>query len=181
MTFLFLTLCVLFLNSPFKIIRMKIEKNSVVAMHYTLKNNDATVLDSSEGREPLVYIQGNGNLIPGLEAELEGKQANDILDVSIAPELGYGVRHEGLIQVLPKAQFAGVPELKPGMQFQANTEQGPIMITIIEVKEDDVVVDGNHPLAGVTLNFHVEIISVRAATASELEHGHVHGPGGHQH
>jgi FKBP-type peptidyl-prolyl cis-trans isomerase SlyD len=160
---------------------MKIEKNSVVSMHYTLKDDNATVLDSSDGRDPLVFIQGHGNLIPGLEAELEGKAAEDVLDVSIAPELGYGVRHEGLVQVLPKEQFAGVPELKPGMQFQANTEQGPIMITIIEVKEDGVVVDGNHPLAGVTLNFHVEIVSVRAATESEIEHGHVHGAGGHQH
>lgn len=160
---------------------MKIEKNSVVSMNYTLTNNDGQVIDSSEGRAPLMFIQGHGNLIPGLEAELEGKSANDILDVTIAPEAGYGARHEGLVQALDKKQFAGVPDLKPGMQFQANTSQGPVMITVMEVKEDKVIVDGNHPLAGVTLNFHVEIVSVRAATPSELEHGHAHGAGGHQH
>lgn len=160
---------------------MKIEKNKVVAIHYTLKNDEGKVLDSSEGRNPLPFIQGIGNIIPGLENALEGKKVSDILDVIIPPEQAYGIRNEGLVQMLDAKQFEAVPNLRPGMQFQAQSQHGPLMITVVEVSPRGVLVDGNHPLAGVTLHFHVEVVEIREATASELDHGHVHGPGSHHH
>jgi len=160
---------------------MQIEKNKVVGIDYTLTDKEGTVIDTSEGREPLKYIHGIGALIPGLEKELNGKAAGDKLSVTIAPEEGYGQRNEELRQSIPSAQFPPEPEPKVGMQFQANGPEGPIVVTIVDVAADHVVVDGNHPLAGVTLNFDVEIKEVRDASAEELEHGHVHGPGGHQH
>lgn len=160
---------------------MKIEQNKVVAIDYTLTDHEGTVIDTSDGREPLKYLHGRGALIPGLEKELAGKVAGDKLDVAIQPEEGYGVRNEELLQAVPKEHFAHVPDLQAGMQFQANGEQGPILVTIIEVTDDKVMVDGNHPLAGVVLNFKVEIKEVRDASAEEVEHGHVHGEGGHAH
>lgn len=161
---------------------MKVEKNKVIAIDYTLTDNDGVIIDTSNGREPLAYIHGNGMLIPGMENALEGKAIGDKFDIVISPEEGYGVRNEGLVQQVPKEHFANVPEeIKPGMQFQANAEQGPILVTVMEVTDTHVVVDGNHPLSGVVLNFKVEVKEVRDASAEELEHGHVHGPGGHQH
>jgi len=160
---------------------MKIEQNKVVAIDYTLTDNNGTVIDTSEGREPLKYLHGRGALISGLEKELEGKVTGDKLDVAIAPEEGYGVRNEALLQSVPKEHFAHVPNVQAGMQFQANGEHGPILVTVVEVTDDKVVVDGNHPLAGVVLNFKVEVKEVREASAEEIEHGHVHGEGGHAH
>jgi len=160
---------------------MKIEKNKVVTIDYTLTDNDGKVIDSSQGREPLTYLHGTGALIPGLENELEGKGAGDKLKVAIKPENGYGVRNEALLQQIPRSNFGHVEDLQVGMQFQANTEQGAVLITIITVEEETVTVDGNHPLAGVELNFDVEIKEVRAASEEEISHGHVHGPGGHHH
>jgi len=161
---------------------MKVEKNKVVAIDYTLTDNDGVVIDTSSGRDPLAYIHGNGMLIPGMEKGLEGKAVGDKFDIVISPEEGYGIRNEALVQQVPKEHFANVPqEIQPGMQFQANSEQGPILVTVMEVNDTHVVVDGNHPLAGVILNFKVEVKEVRDASAEELEHGHVHGKGGHQH
>ena len=160
---------------------MNIEKNKVVAIDYTLTDNDGVVIDTSQGREPLVYMHGRGALISGLEKELEGKTKGDKLDVAIAPEEGYGVRNEQLLQDVPKEHLAHLPEIKVGMQLQAQTEQGPVVMTIIRIDDDKVVVDGNHPLAGVVLNFKVEVIEVREATEEEIAHGHAHGAGGHQH
>ena len=161
---------------------MQIADNAVVAIHYTLTDDAGTTLDTSRERdEPLAYIHGHGNIIPGLENALLGKQAGDALKVTVAPEDGYGERHEGLIQKVPSNAFEGVDELHPGMQFQAQTDAGPRLFTITEVDGEEVTVDGNHPLAGTTLHFDVEITEVREASAEELSHGHVHGPGGHQH
>ena len=160
---------------------MKVETNKVVSINYTLTDEEGTIIDTSTGREPLIYLHGTGNLIIGLEEALEGKASGEAFKVVVAPAKGYGVRDESLMQALPPTQFSGVPEVQPGMQFQANTEQGPVIITIIEVQEDKIIVDGNHPLAGVHLNFDVEIVDIREATAEELDHGHVHGPGGHHH
>jgi len=161
---------------------MNIEKNKVVTMHYTLTDNAGTVIDTSEGLDPLVYMHGVGALIPGLEKELEGKPAGTKMDVKIQPEEGYGTRDEALLQNVPKEHFANFPqEIQPGMQFQANSEQGPVLVTVVEVTDTYVAVDGNHPLAGVELNFKVEVVEIREATAEEIEHGHVHGAGGHQH
>ena len=121
-------------------------------------------------------------LIPGMENGLEGKAMGDKFDIVIAPEEGYGIRNESLVQQVPKEHFANAPqEIQPGMQFQANSPQGPMVVTVMEVTDTHVVVDGNHPLAGVVLNFKVEVKEVRDASAEELEHKHVHGKGGHQH
>ncbi|MBX2945936.1 MAG: peptidylprolyl isomerase [Cyclobacteriaceae bacterium] len=159
---------------------MQIAKNTVVSIHYTLRDDQGNVLDSSEGKDPLFYIQGIGNLIPGMEEGLEGKLKGDKLDIKVAPEKGYGVRNNALIQKVPRTAF-GDQEVRPGMQFQAQTSNGAQVVTVTEVSLDSVTVDGNHPLAGVGLNFAVEVMDVRQATEDELEHGHVHGPGGHHH
>lgn len=153
---------------------MQIAQNSVVAFHYTLTNDSGEVLDSSEGREPLTYLHGGGNIIPGLEKELEGRSAGDKLNVNVSPEDGYGEVQEQLMQEVPRDAFQGVESVEPGMQFQAQTEGGPLMVTVKKVDGDTVVVDGNHPLAGQQLTFDVEIAEVREASAEEIEHGHVH-------
>ena len=160
---------------------MQIAQNSVVAFHYTLTNDAGEVLDSSEGREPLTYLHGAGNIIPGLEKELEGRQSGDKLQVAVNPEEGYGETQPALVQEVPRDAFQGVENVEPGMQFQAQTQGGPLMVTVTKVEGDTVTVDGNHPLAGQKLNFDVEIAEVREATSEEVEHGHVHGEGGHQH
>jgi len=160
---------------------MEIADQHVVLMHYTLTNDKGEVLDSSRGAEPLAYIQGGGNIIPGLEKALVGKRAGDKLQVKVAPNEGYGEHNPNLIQQVPRRAFQGINDIKPGMSFQAQGSQGPMRVTVTGVAGDMVTVDGNHPLAGETLNFDVEIAEVRAASAEEMEHGHVHGPGGHQH
>lgn len=160
---------------------MQIAKNIAVQIHYTLKNDAGEVLDSSEGAEPLAYLQGNGNLIPGLEKALEGKRVGDAVNVSIQPADGYGVRDESLIQNVPRSAFEGIPKIEVGMQFQADSNHGPRTVTVTKVADDTVTVDGNHPLADQTLHFAVQIVDVREPSKEELSHGHVHGPGGHHH
>jgi FKBP-type peptidyl-prolyl cis-trans isomerase SlyD len=160
---------------------MKIGEDKVVSIHYTLTDSGGSVLDSSSGNEPLLYLHGAGNIIPGLESALEGKVSGDKLSVTIEPEQGYGTRDERLVQAVPRSAFKGVEQLAPGMQFQAQGPQGTRLVVITQVTSDIVTVDANHPLAGQTLHFEVEITEVRDATAEELEHGHVHGPGGHHH
>lgn len=159
---------------------MQIGKNKVVSINYTLRDNDGNVIDSSDGGAPLVYIQGIGNLIPGMEEGLEGKKKGDKLDIKVSPEKGYGERNEESIQQVPMSAFGG-QEVKEGMQFHAQTPNGNQTVTITHVGTDTVTVDGNHPLAGVELNFAVEVMDIRDATSEELAHGHVHGPGGHHH
>jgi FKBP-type peptidyl-prolyl cis-trans isomerase SlyD len=153
----------------------------VVTIHYTLKNDGGEVLDSSSGGEPLAYIQGHGNLVAGLEKALEGKPAGASLVVAVAPADGYGVRDEALIQRVPKRSLQGAGEIKKGMQFQARTDDGMRLFTVTGLVGDMVTLDGNHPLADQTLHFDVEVVEVREATTEELEHGHVHGAGGHHH
>jgi len=160
---------------------MQIAQDKVVLIHYTLKNDAGETLDSSWGGEPLAYIHGQGNLVAGLEKALEGKQSGDKLSVKVEPTEGYGVRDDALIQQVPKRQFGGA-NVQPGMQFHAQTSQGHArVVTVVRIQGDMVTVDGNHPLAGENLNFDVEVTEVREATQEELEHGHVHGPGGHHH
>lgn len=156
---------------------MEIENQRVVLIHYTLKNDQGEVLDSSAGGEPLAYLHGMGNIVPGLEKALTGKKAGDKLHAKVPPEEGYGRRDEKLIQQVPRRAFQGVRELKPGMRF--NSQTGPVTIT--RVMGDMVTIDGNHALADETLNFEIEVTQVREATGEELAHGHVHGPGGHHH
>lgn len=160
---------------------MKISKQKVVSFDYTLTDKDGAVIDSSEGHEPLAYIHGSGFLIPGLENEMEGKQAGDAFQVTVQPEDAYGVRNDSLVKEVDRDMFGEVEKLEAGMQFQAETEDGIEVVTVTAVGDDTVTVDGNHPLADVTLNFDVKVVDVREATAEELDHGHVHGPGGHNH
>ncbi len=162
---------------------MKIAQNRVVLMHYTLKDEHGNTIDSSEGQEPLAYIQGIGNVVPGLEDALEGKSKGDKLQVTVEPTDGYGERNDEMVQQVSKSGFnaEGDEELVPGMQVQIETNNGPSIAMVTKIEEDDVTLDLNHPLSGVTLNFDIEVVDVRASTEEEIEHGHVHGPGGHQH
>ncbi|AXQ31432.1 peptidylprolyl isomerase [Solimonas sp. K1W22B-7] len=160
---------------------MQAAENSVVSMHYTLTNAKGEVIDSSQGSDPLTYLHGAGNIIPGLEKALLGKQAGDKLQVTVSAAEGYGERDDSLIQQVPKRAFQGVPNIEPGMTFHAQSSQGPMRVMVTAVQGDMVTVDGNHPLAGETLNFDVEITEVRAATLEEIAHGHAHGAGGHHH
>jgi FKBP-type peptidyl-prolyl cis-trans isomerase SlyD len=161
---------------------MQISQDMVVSIHYTLTNKAGETIDSSvEHGEPLAYLHGHGNIVPGLENALTGKIAGDKLDVSVSPEEGYGEHYAELVQQVPREAFQGVDHLEPGMQFQADTGMGPRLFTITQIEGDNVTVDGNHPLAGEVLNFAVEITAVRAASEEELAHGHVHGEGGHDH
>ncbi len=160
---------------------MHIEKNRVVTINYTLRDDQGAVLDSPGGRGTLSYLHGKGNIIPGLEQALAGRSAGDRLDVTVAPEQGYGLRDERLVQIVARAKFGEVAGLAPGMQVRASGPQGQRLVTVVRVDRDFVTVDGNHPLAGKTLHFSLEVDAVRKATHEEITHGHVHGPGGHHH
>lgn len=159
---------------------MQIAQDKVVVMHYVLRNDAGEVLDKSEPGEPLAYLHGNGNLIPGLEEALEGKSAGDKLSVAVPAEKAYGTHDPQLIQSVPRRAFEGA-DVKPGMRFHAQTPEGPRAVVVTRVQGDMVTIDGNHPLAGQNLNFEVVIDAVRDPSDEELEHGHVHGPGGHHH
>ena len=160
---------------------MPVAQDSVVTLHYTLKDDAGTVLDSSSPQEPLAYLHGHGNLIPGLEKELEGKNAGDALTVTVAPADGYGEYDERLVQSVPRRSLRGIKDIKPGMHLHAQTEDGPRTVTVTKVLGDMVTLDGNHPLASKSLHFDVRIEDVRPATEEELSHGHVHGAHGHHH
>lgn len=167
-----------YLEQGFK--QMKIADNTVVLLHYTLKNKSDELLDSSEGQEPLAYIHGIGELVDGLETALTGKQAGDKLEVNVQAVDGYGEYDQDLVQFVPLTDF-GDHAVEVGSQFHADTAVGPRVVTITEVKGDEVIVDANHSLAGEDLHFSVEVLEVRSATKEELEHGHVHGEGGCEH
>jgi FKBP-type peptidyl-prolyl cis-trans isomerase SlyD len=160
---------------------MQITQDSVVLIHYTLTDDSGKTIDSSSGGEPLAYLHGNGNLIPGLERALEGKQSGDQVNVKISPAEGYGEYDKELVQRIPKRSLKGIGNVYVGMQLQAQSEHGARSVTVTQVVGDMVTIDGNHPLAGQNLNFDVKIENVRTATEEELSHGHVHGPGGHHH
>ena len=161
--------------------RMLVEKNRVVTLNYTLRDEQGQVIESSVGRGPLSYLHGKGNILPGLERALSGRSAGDKVDVAVPPELGYGPRDDRLVQVVPRNTFTVDGELAPGMRVRASGPRGARLVTIVRVERDFVTVDGNHPLAGRTLLFSVEVAEVRKATHEEVSHGHVHGPGGHPH
>ena len=153
---------------------MKIEKNKVVSINYTLTDSKGIKLDTSEGRGPLNFIHGNGHIIIGLEEALEGKLKGDKLAVSIVPEKGYGLKNDDMIQKIPRGQFDASQPIETGMQFNAQAEDRTIVVTVTKVEDDFITIDANHPLAGETLNFDVEVMNVREASADELSHGHVH-------
>lgn len=160
-----------------------VKNNHVVAMHYTLKDKEGNVLDTSEGQDPLTYLHGASNIIPGLEKALSGKTVGEQVNVKVDPKEAYGEPNPELVQQVPVQMFEGVEDLAAGMVFQvqANESQPPQRIVIQSVDGDVVTVDGNHPLAGVELHFDVNIVSVRPATETEVAHGHVHGDGQDHH
>lgn len=161
---------------------MQIHNEAVVTIDYTLTNDAGEVIDSSSGGEPLAYLHGAGNIIPGLEAALEGKSSGDSLQVRVEPAQAYGEHHEGLMQVIDRSMFQGVDELSEGMEFHAQANDGSTQVVrIAAIDGDDITIDGNHPLAGVSLNFDVTVVEVREASTEELQHGHVHGSDGHEH
>jgi FKBP-type peptidyl-prolyl cis-trans isomerase SlyD len=153
----------------------------VVTIDYTLTDDDGNVVDTSQGNEPMAYLHGANNIIPGLETALEGKKLGDEFSVTVNPEEGYGERDDSRQQVVPREMF-GEEEIQVGAQFHAASPDGNhIVVTVMNVDGDNITVDGNHPLAGQTLNFDVKVVDIRDATQEELDHGHVHGPEGHQH
>jgi len=161
---------------------MQIARNAVVRIDYTLTDDQSTVIDSSDGGEPLAYLHGAGNIISGLESALEGRKAGDKLNVRVSPAEGYGERNDALVAQVPRERFDTEETIEVGQQFHTMDEEGGVqVVTVTAVDAQQVTIDGNHPLAGVELNFAVTIVEVRAATAEELEHGHVHGAGGHEH
>jgi FKBP-type peptidyl-prolyl cis-trans isomerase SlyD len=161
---------------------MLIARNKVVLIDYTLTDDSQQVLDRSEQGEPLAYLHGAANIIPGLENALEGKKAGESLKVRIAPADAYGERDDRLVQMVPREMFEDSSEIQAGMQFHSADEEGNVtVVTVTSVTNDTITVDANHPLAGVPLTFSVTVVEVRDATPEEMTHGHVHGPGGHHH
>jgi FKBP-type peptidyl-prolyl cis-trans isomerase SlyD len=161
---------------------MKIAPKSVVTIDYTLKSEGGDVLDTSEGGEPLTYLHGMGNLVPGLEKALEGHDAGDSLEVNLAPADGYGDRDDKLVRNLPVRKLAsGDKPPQVGRRYRAQLEDGIAVVLVTGLKGDYATVDANHPLAGMSLHFQIKVKEVREATAEELTHGHVHGPGGQHH
>ncbi|MDO4223468.1 MAG: peptidylprolyl isomerase [Acinetobacter sp.] len=159
----------------------KIDNNLVVSFHYTLKDDQGNIIDQSTDGQPLPYLHGAGNIIPGLENALLGKTVGDKLSVHVPAAQAYGEYNPDLVDQVPKEMFQGVDNIEVGMQFQAQTDHGVQIVTVKAVEDDHILVDANFPLAGQDLNFDVEIVDIREATQEELDHGHVHGAGGHHH
>jgi FKBP-type peptidyl-prolyl cis-trans isomerase SlyD len=154
---------------------MKIEDKRVVTFHYELKDDQGALLDSSTGGEPLVYLQGSHGVVPGLEQALTGKSAGDQFDLTLQPEDAYGPVRPELVQTVPREAFASVNEVRPGMRFRAEDQEGRSQAILVrEVTDESVTVDANHPLAGQVLHFAISVEKVRPATADELAHGHAH-------
>ena len=160
---------------------MQITQNKVASFNYTLKDDSGKVIDTSDGRAPLEYVHGSGGIVPGLESAMEGKKAGDAFQVVIQAADAYGEKKPEMIQAVPRTNFGTIPKIEAGMQFQARTPNGMHVVTVVSVDDENVTVDGNHPLAGETLHFDISIIGVREAKPHELEHGHVcdkHDQGG---
>lgn len=154
---------------------MTVQQHSVVSIHYQLTDENKEVLDTSEGQDPLTYLHGTGGLIPGLENQITGKSVGDSFQVVVQPAEGYGELDESLVQTVPMSAFEGVEKVAAGMQFRTQSQDGSTrVLTVISVEGDEVSIDMNHPLAGVTLCFDIEIVAIREATPEEIQHGHVH-------
>jgi FKBP-type peptidyl-prolyl cis-trans isomerase SlyD len=160
---------------------MIVEKDKVVSFHYTLNNSIGEELESSRERDPMSYLHGAGNIIPGLEKAMEGKKAGDNFSATIEPEDAYGLRNEKNVQRVPLKRLKGVGKISRGQILNVQTKQGAVQVTVLKVGRFNVDVDGNHPLAGQQLTFDVDIIEIREASEEESKHGHAHGPGGHDH
>lgn len=160
---------------------LKIQENTVVTLNFTLTNTKGKVIDASEQTGPIVYIQGSKDVLEGIESAVEGLTVNDKTEVKIDACDAYGEYDDNNLSSVPRQAFAGLDQLTVGMQLQEETSDGAILVTIKEINDEQVLVDTNHPLAGQTLHFKLEVIALREATAEELDHGHVHGPDGHTH
>jgi FKBP-type peptidyl-prolyl cis-trans isomerase SlyD len=161
---------------------MQIANDRAVLIHSKVSNSGGEVVDSSEGEEPLAYIHGQGDIVPGLEEALLGKAAGDRVQITVSPAQGYGEWEEDKVQTVPRAAFEEEGEIQPGMRFQAQGDDGDdVIVTVTRVTNDEVTIDANHPLAGQTLSFDVQVVSVRDCTEEELAHGHIHGPGDNHH
>jgi FKBP-type peptidyl-prolyl cis-trans isomerase SlyD len=158
-----------------------VKKDKVVKVSFVLKDRSGAVIDSSSEDQPLEYLHGHGNIIPGLEEELSGKTVGSKLTAVIPPEDAYGVRDEDLVETVPREHFPPDQQITVGMQFAADTPDGEVRVTVADVTEDTVTVDKNHPLAGVELHFDVTVLGIRSALKEEIAHGHAHGEFGHQH
>ena len=157
------------------------EKDKVVTFHYTLKDAEVEQMETSREKEPMNYLHGANNIIPGLEKAMEGHAIKDEFSVTVEPEDAYGVRNENNVQRVPLKRLKGIGEISVGQVLNLKTNQGQVQVTVLKIGRFNVDVDGNHPLAGKELTFDVEITDIREASKEELEHRHVHGPGGHQH
>jgi len=160
---------------------MKIENKKIVSFHYTLSNAEGEQIESSRERQPMEYLHGAGNIIPGLEKAMAGKTTGDCFEITVEPAEAYGEHNEEGVQRIPAKHFKGTDRLEVGQTAVLNTQQGQVQVTIVKVGRFNVDVDRNHPLAGQTLTFDVEITDVRDASAEEISHGHSHGPGGTHH
>jgi FKBP-type peptidyl-prolyl cis-trans isomerase SlyD len=154
---------------------MQINNTTVASIHYTLKDEAGEILDTSEGQAPLEYVHGTQHIVPGLENALEGKSANDKLTIVVPAEEGYGEHHAMLVQEVPREIFSGIDTIEIGMEFQAQTPNGVQVVEVTHIDGDTITVDGNHPLAGKSLHFDVEVVDVREASSEELESGQVSG------
>jgi FKBP-type peptidyl-prolyl cis-trans isomerase SlyD len=160
---------------------VQIINQSVATIEYTLTDDAGVTIDSSKERGPLVYLHGTGGLLPALEAELEGKVAGDEVKARLEPAQGYGERSDEAVMSIPRTELPAELEIEVGMQFKTESANGPQVVTVAGIEGDQVKLDGNHPLAGVALNFDVKVLEIRPATDEEVTHGHVHGAGGHHH
>ena len=159
-----------------------VEQNSVVSVMYTGTFPDSgEVFDSNVNHPPLVFLVGHGNIIEGFEQEILGAAVGDVKEFTLTPEMAYGHRDEAAVQPIPRSQFPEGMELEVGRVVGAQSDQGPVQFTVVEINDDIVIVDLNHQMAGYTLHFSVEIVEIREATSEELDHGHAHGPGHHHH
>jgi FKBP-type peptidyl-prolyl cis-trans isomerase SlyD len=158
---------------------MSISQDQIVSIHYILRDDAGAVIDRSAADQPLAYLHGHGQLVPGLERELTGHAVGDRLQVTVAAAEGYGEYDPQLVQRVPRRTLKGIGDVRVGMHLQAQTAHGPRPVTVTQLTGDMVTLDGNHPLAGKNLHFEIEVAAMRPATEEELAHGHVHGPGGH--
>lgn len=158
-----------------------IAKNKVVTFHYTLKNANGELMESSRDKDPMTYLHGANNIIPGLEKAMGGHAPGDEFSVTVEPEEAYGVRNEKNVQRIPLKRLKGIGKVSVGQVLNLQTQKGQVQVTVLKVGRFNADVDGNHPLAGQQLTFDVEIMDLRDSTEEELKHRHVHGPGGHQH
>lgn len=160
---------------------MTIQDKKVVSFHYTLTNQDGEQMETTRDKEPMTYLHGAQNIIPGLESAMAGRSVGDEFQVTLDPADAYGEKKEANIQRISSKHFRFPKKLKPGQVVGLQTRKGPVQVTIVKVGRFNVDVDSNHPMAGQALTFDVEVSAVRDATEEEISHGHAHGPGGVDH